>query len=277
MLGDNGTEGGITTDMSMLTTLHHAALAEHGFCVVQNVLAPDACAEVRAQLIAASAESQRRGTPTWIESLDPNDRNIRVFGLLDLDPVFRELIVHPIALDAVRSVIGASFIISNFTANIELPGSGSMAVHSDQALVIPEPWHAPWAVNVIWCLDRVHEANGATRYLPGSHRARCHADIPDDAIRQTVPFEAPAGAVIVMDGRLWHTSGRNVTTNEQRALLFAYYTRDFIRPQVNWNATLSAEVQAGIDPALHAWLGLGPSANTSTAAPIVSRIPDRLS
>lgn len=260
----------------MLTADHRAALAAQGFCVVPDVLTPADCADVRARLCAASAESQRRGTPTWIESLDPNDRNIRVFGLLDLDPVFRQLIVHPTALDAVRAVLGTSFIISNFTANIALPGSGSMAVHSDQALVIPEPWHAPWALNVIWCLDRVHEANGATRYLPGSHHARCHADIPADALARTRPFAAPAGAVIVMDGRLWHTSGRNVTEDEQRALLFAYYTRDFIRPQVNWNATLSSAVQAELDPALHAWLGLGPNANTSIAAPIVSRIPDRV-
>src|SRR5690606_1582970 len=111
------------------------------------------CADVRARLVAAAAESERRGAPTYIDTLDPSDRNVRVFNLLDLDPVFIELIQHPLALAAVRAVLGEHFLISNFTANIALPGSGSMALHSDQALVVPEPWLAPWAMNVIWCLD----------------------------------------------------------------------------------------------------------------------------
>jgi ectoine hydroxylase-related dioxygenase (phytanoyl-CoA dioxygenase family) len=76
-----------------------------------------------------------------------------------------------------------------------------------------------------------------------------------------------------MDGRLWHTSGRNQTESEERALLFAYYTREFIRPQVNWNVALSPMEQAGLDPALHHSLGLGPGANTRIPAPVVSPIP----
>ena len=249
------------------------SLTDEGFCVIEDILDPTQVADVRERLWVASAESQRRGVSTWIESLDPNDRNVRVFGLLELDSVFRELIIHPVALTAIRALIGDDFIISNFTANIALPGSGSMALHSDQSLVIPPPWLEPWALNVIWCLDDVHEANGATRYVPGSHRASNRDELPADAAQHTRPFIAPAGSVIVMDGRLWHTSGRNQTESEERALLFAYYTRDFIRPQVNWNVVLSPGVQAGLDPALHHWLGLGPGANNSIAAPIVSAIP----
>lgn len=35
-----------------------------------------------------------------------------------------------------------------------------------------------------------------------------------------------------MEGRLWHTSGGNITEDEDRALMFGYYTPDFIRPQL---------------------------------------------
>ena len=249
-----------------------ARLEDEGFCVFERVLDPARCEEVRARLLAASRESQRRGVPTWIESLDPNDRNIRVFNLLDLDPIFIELITHPLALAAVQSMLGEHFLISNFTANIALPGSGSMALHSDQALVIPEPWLEPWALNVIWCLDDVYEENGATRYLPGSHRFTRHGDVPSDALARTLPFEASAGSVIVMDGRLWHTSGCNRTRDVERALLFGYYTRDFIRPQVNWNVVLSESTRNGLDALMQGWLGLGPAANTSVAQPIVRSI-----
>src|SRR6202008_699337 len=117
----------------------------------------------------------------------------------------------------VREVLGPHILVSNFTANIAFPGSGSMRLHSDQALVIPPPWNEPWVLNVIWCLDDVHERNGATRYVPGSQRYRTFEDVPADALSKSRPFEAPAGSAIVLEGRVWHTSGANRTDVERRA------------------------------------------------------------
>jgi ectoine hydroxylase-related dioxygenase (phytanoyl-CoA dioxygenase family) len=84
------------------------------------------------------------------------------------------------------------------------------------------------------------------------------------------PFEASAGSIIAMDGRVWHTSGANVTKNEERALLFGYYSRDFLRPQTNWNAALSPATIATLSPQLQQWLGLGMNANVRLAAPLAS-------
>jgi ectoine hydroxylase-related dioxygenase (phytanoyl-CoA dioxygenase family) len=151
-----------------------------------------------------------------------------------------------------------------------------MAMHSDQAFVAPPPWEVPLSMNVIWCLDDTHEANGATRYLPGSHRYRQVADLPADPMRETVAFEAPRGAVIAMDGRMWHTSGANVTTDEERALLFGYYSADFVRPQVNWNAVLSPQVQAQLSEELFDRLVLGPDSNLRYASEIMARDIARL-
>jgi ectoine hydroxylase-related dioxygenase (phytanoyl-CoA dioxygenase family) len=229
--------------------------------VIPGVLDADRVEHVRGRLVEAAAESERRGAPTFIPGLDPNPSNVRVFNLLDLDAVFRELIVHPVALSIVRQLLGNQFIISNFTANIAKPGSGSMFIHSDQAVVIPEPWLEPWSMNIIWCLDDCREENGATRYLPGSHRLTRAEELPGDAAARMAPFEAPAGAIIALDGRVWHTSGENCTDDEERALLFGYYTRAFIRPQWNWNASLSPETQAALGPELQNLLGLGPYAN----------------
>ena len=70
-------------------------------------------------------------------------------------------------------------------------------------------------------------------------------------------FEATAGSVILMDGRLWHRSGQNTTTDRERALLFAFYARSFLRHQNNWGASLSRTSKEGLDPQLKEWLGLG--------------------
>ncbi|MFW6093217.1 MAG: phytanoyl-CoA dioxygenase family protein [Pseudomonadota bacterium] len=250
-------------------------LHQDGCCVVPGVLSPAEAAHARERLRAAAGESERRGVPTFMPSLDPNDRNIRVFNLLDLDPLFRELIVHPTALGFVHELLGEHFLISNFTANTALPGSRSMPLHSDQALVVPEPWLAPWSLNVIWCLDDTCEANGATRYLPGSHRVERLSDLPADPVSATRAFEAPAGAIVVMDGRVWHTSGANVTESTERPLLFGYYSTDFLRPQVNWNVVLSEETREGLSEQMSHWLGLGAAANVRVGGTILARDTDK--
>lgn len=256
----------------MTTSLHASAadarvepaladLAAHGVAIVPGVLSGDEAAEALRRLWAASRDSQLRGVPTHIVNLDPNASNVRVFDLIDLDPLFAALIAHPVADAIVGGLLGRDYIVSNFTANIARPGSESMVVHSDLAAVMPEPWTAALSVNVIWCLTDVHAANGATLHIPGSHRYRTLADVPADPISHMVPFEARAGSVIVMDGRVWHTSGRNTTADEDRALLFGYYTKPFLRPQWNFTATLAPHVQAAIAPIMRYRLGLDATLN----------------
>jgi hypothetical protein len=231
-------------------------LTEEGWCLLPDVLSPGEAAGVRERLVAAVEASEARGVPTTYIGLDPNSRNVRVFNLLDLDPVFRELIQHPLALALVRFLLGEHFLISNFTANIALPGSGSMALHSDQGIVTTPPWVAAEAINVIWVLDDMDENNGATRYVPGSHRWETPADVPSDPRALSVPFEAPVGSILGMDGRLWHTSGENRSPHRERALMFGFYCADHIRGQSNWNVQLSHDVQAGLSPQMRDWLGL---------------------
>jgi hypothetical protein len=249
-------------------------LADQGWCVVPDVLDPAATAFALERLHAAAATSERQGVATFMPILDPNRSNVRVFGLLEHDALFRDLILHPLAQDLVSSLLGKTFLISNFTANIALPGSQSMALHSDQALIVPEPWPAAWTMNIIWCLTDVRMENGATLFIPGSHSWTRHADVPADAASQLQPFTAKAGSFIAVDGRLWHTSGANVTAGEERALLFGFYCKPFLRAQANWHAELSSQTQAELSPELHARLGMGADANSEYSAFIVRDVAE---
>lgn len=246
------------------------SLSEHGFCILPDVLSSEETLAVRESLMRLAATNRQQGVSTFVPQLDPNDANLRVFNLLAGDAGFRTLIVNPVAVDLVEGLLGPHFMVSNFTANVALPGSGSMAVHSDQAIVIPEPWLQPWAINIIWCLDDIDEENGATRYLPGSHRIQALKDVPADPLPEMKPLTASAGSIIAMDGRLWHTSGSNASKDRERALLFAYYTADFIRPQVNWNALLPADLISSLPEDLFQRLGLGPTANIRYGASLTS-------
>jgi ectoine hydroxylase-related dioxygenase (phytanoyl-CoA dioxygenase family) len=90
-------------------------------------------------------------------------------------------------------------------------------------------------------------------------------EVPPDALEKMLPFEAPAGSFIAMEGRLWHTSGCNVTRDEQRRMMFAYYSSDFVRTEINWSVALPVEVPAAMDARTKALFGLGIMGNTRLA------------
>ncbi|MCX7864130.1 MAG: phytanoyl-CoA dioxygenase family protein [Novosphingobium sp.] len=236
-------------------------VARQGFSIIPGLLAGTRLARVRRAFDAAIKEMERRGLVVFDPRLDPNDRNIRVNNLPDMDPVFMELLRDPTAIAIARAILGQTMFVSNFTANMTLPGSASMKLHSDQALCAPAPWNEPWLLNFIWCLDRVTYDNGGTLYLPGSHQFRTREDVPADYAAGLQVLEAPAGSAIVLEGRVWHTSGANTTRNERRALLFALYNRDFLRPQVNWEVLLSDRTKAQLNEEDRALLGMGALCN----------------
>jgi hypothetical protein len=230
-----------------------ADVREHGVAVLAGALDPAVTVDVRGRLLRAAERSDERGFPTRNYAFDPDGHNVRVFMLFNLDPIFSELIVHPLARRFVHATIGEAFSISNFSANILGPGAGSMVLHADQGYAT-EPWPpVPLAVNVGWILDDFTDEVGATRFVPGSHRAGGNPD--PERTYETVPIEAPAGSILVMDGRVWHQSGINRTPDRHRAALFGYYVRSWIRPQVNWNVFLDPDVAASLSPAFLDLLG----------------------
>lgn len=239
-------------------------LKEEGWCALPDILSKSETDNVLNRLWAAKAASEKQGDPTRLEFLDPNASNVRVFYLMQLDKIFMDLIQHPIAVEMVKSVLGENFLISNFTANIARPGSQSMGLHSDMALVVPDPWKEIWALNVIWCVTDMYFENGATLYIPGSNKWEYENEVPRNAKKLLKPFEAKAGSIVVMDGRVWHTSGQNIS-QEDRALLFGYYTAPFLRQQVNWNVKLDEKTKKELSPEMTEWLGLTVNGNLGRA------------
>ena len=192
----NGHTNGASSDRREVINQAKQKLKDDGWCVIPDVLSPQETAHILERLWAAAEESERREKgSTHKARLDPNESNVRVFSLMDIDPIFIELISHPTAVEVVESLHGKNFLVSNFTANIARPGSGSMGLHSDLSLQCPDPWHHPWNLNIIWALTDVYYENGATLFIPGSHKWVNYSDVPADAEKMLVPFEAKAGSI----------------------------------------------------------------------------------
>jgi ectoine hydroxylase-related dioxygenase (phytanoyl-CoA dioxygenase family) len=218
-------------------------IAELGLTIVPDVLAGETLTRARDALYRAAESDRARGREQKF-GLDyaHDDTNQRVWNVLSRDPVFEDMAAHPIALDYVRGLLGWPALLGNISANITGPGGGEMVLHADQ-IFVPEPWPAePQGLNVAWCLDDFTEANGATRFAPGSHRLN-RSPGPGDAEVATTPIEAAAGSVLVFESRVWHKTGFNNTRSEQRAGVFAWYTRPIYRTQENWFLSLRPEVR----------------------------------
>lgn len=217
-------------------------IAEYGLTIVPDVLDADALKRAREALYRAAESDRARGREKKF-GLDyaHDDTNQRVWNVLSRDPVFEDLAFHEAAVAYVKAVLGWPALLGNISANITGPGGGEMVLHADQ-IFVPEPWaEAPQGMNVAWCLDDFTEANGATRFVPGSHklnRAPRPGEAPPD-----VPMEAPAGSIVVFESRVWHKTGHNRTADEQRAGVFAWYTKPIYRTQENWFLSLRPEVR----------------------------------
>jgi ectoine hydroxylase-related dioxygenase (phytanoyl-CoA dioxygenase family) len=218
-------------------------IAEYGLTIVPDVLSGDGLKRAREALYRAAESDRRRGREQKFGlDYDHDDTNQRVWNVLSRDPVFEDLAFHPTAVGYVKGLLGWPALLGNISANITGPGGGEMVLHADQVFM-PEPWSSePQGMNVAWCLDDFTEANGATRFVPGSHKLN-RAPQAEDAQTDTVPMVAPAGSAVVFESRVWHKTGHNRTTDEQRAGVFAWYTKPIYRTQENWFLSLRPEVR----------------------------------
>src|SRR5262249_16364390 len=123
-------------------------------------------------------------------------------------------------------MIGKPFKLSSFLARTVRAGSAAQAFHVD----VPRGHQAWPMVNFILMVDEFRADNGATRFVPGSHKWSVIPEAvmkdPNDADDDQVFACGPAGSVIVYDGSVWHGHSRNSTDRPRRSIQGAYVRRE---------------------------------------------------
>ena len=238
-------------------------LDRFGYCLIANAVGRDEVLSLRKRLEAQAAAEKQSGFAHEDAGANGSGVNQRVWFLVNKGKVFRDLLVHDLVRELVPHILGERFVLSSFTANIAKPG-GLMAMHTDQwwmpcptnsdrKTVKPgsmtaakfrgrssAPLHSEttmWippavACNVMWMLTDFTMDNGATHVVPASHLSGRQPDVCLDEGVSSVAVEAPGGTAMVFDGRLWHSTGANISSGSRLGVL-SYFCAPQFRQQEN--------------------------------------------
>lgn len=218
-------------------------------CVVDELASPETMDRFRAEM-----DPWFRRIPSGRDDFSGRHTQ-RVGGLIARSPIARELVEHPLVIGAVAATLAhASNFQLHLTQTIAIgPGEGAQAIHRDQWAFdfFPFPDGYPVQCNTIWAMTDFHEANGATRVIPGSHRL---ADRLQFRLEDTEPAEMSKGSVLFYTGGLYHGGGPN-RSDETRIGINITYAVGWLRQEENQYLSVPHEIARELPESLLRLMG----------------------
>lgn len=229
---------------------HHVdAIERDGYTVIERAIAPEAADALAAELERLERELGVQNGRTSFQGVHSR----RVYNLVGRSPLFRELCVNSQILPLVDALLGPDALLTVVVSLNLGPGQSRQILHSDDGIYPVARPHPAMDLQALWALSDFTAANGATHFVPGSHRfdtmpdPRRHYDT-----RQAV---MPKGSVLVYHGSLWHGGGANTTASARRIGVAVQYCAGYLRPQENYFLQIPPQQVASYPPRLQQLLG----------------------
>ena len=223
-------------------------LVESGFVAIPGPVSGDALNELTAaydQVMAAAAGPDFKIAST----------TTRMSDLLPYASVFDDVYLYPPLLEACSHIIGEPFKLSSFLARTLRGETPAQVLHADLAR---DSEDAP-LLGFILMVDSFREENGATRFVPTSHR---WTDLPCDQMsdaRTQYPGEVlgcgERGTMIIFNGAIWHGHTANVTPDARRSIQ-GYFVRRNARSGFDFRNRLLPAARSRVSPLARYLLGL---------------------
>ena len=219
---------------------------EWGYCLVEDGLSVEQNQLVY-QRVMDQAEAERELGIAYLSEAQQH-----VWSLVNKGDVFNRCMTHD--TDAIQAgllieqlldeMLGSGWHHLSYIANISFPGCHPQGMHQDQGLVGAYKFlDAPVLVNTVYVLQDVDEVNGGTLVIPGSHRRYIEGNGTFGKLPPPINLEAPAGTVMLMDGRVLHGGAVN-RSDDLRYIITNSVVRPFIRQQESFHLTIRPEILA---------------------------------
>jgi ectoine hydroxylase-related dioxygenase (phytanoyl-CoA dioxygenase family) len=242
-------------------TLTEPAIADHlarietdGYSILDDAIEPELVEQLLTTIRRVEAELDVQPKATLAEG----HATLRMYNLLAKDPAFQAMPLHPSVLPLVERLLDRGCLLSGMTAIDIGPGEHEQPMHGDDIVMarhLQRP-HAPMFVTTMWALTDFTDANGGTRFVPGSHLFPSKPDQPGALHGVEVrALEMSAGSVMIFHGSLWHGGGTNTTADEWRCGVNVQYCPGFVRQQQNPYLGIPREIAAEFPDRLLELLG----------------------
>lgn len=215
-------------------------LQERGFVVLPGVVPADRMERLSDAYDAAFASATG-------DDIRIGSTSTKVSDFVNRDAVFDELYVYPPLLEACCRVIGRPFKLSSLLARTLRPHTPAQELHVDVRRD-----SADWPLlGFILMVGEFRPDNGATRFVPGSHRwPHDPADTVPDPLAEhegEVLACGAAGSLLVFNGSAWHGHSANTSSGPRRSVQGAFIPRDG-RAATDFAARMQPETRARLGP-----------------------------
>ena len=215
------------------TPAERAGFETNGYLVIQEFLPPDLVERLREAALSDAVRRRRieEAGQTRLGMTHLHGKNIRLFYLLEDDPLFLDMVDLPLIMPYVTGLLNekphfhASDVILEYGSHGRGPGWHSDGIDAGFRRF---GWPIPFLQLKVgyYLSDMSQPGAGNLCVVPGSHNARIP---PDEADRQNpelfegaVQICGPPGTAILFHNALWHTGGPWTREGERMMLYLAY-------------------------------------------------------
>ena len=260
------------------------ALRQNGVVVLENIVAPE-----KMDMLLKELQTARGVFHGAVGSFAGHHTLRNAAKPLGESTVAQELAVHPLVLATVEEILRpwckrinlgtCSMISVEAPPSLDEKPAPPQVLHRDNSMWGASTW--PWlpstgrpefSVSVMWAASEFTEHNGATRFLPGSHRwpHQKHeaydkgSSLPEGITeKDVIPATMPKGSVVLWCGNTLHGAGAHAPrqVNDDHVLstrhgLLFIYNLGWLKPEHNFHWAIPASVMKAFSPKLSELVGL---------------------
>lgn len=220
-----------------------ADLKEWGYCLIKDALSPDQYKSMKQRLVEQATGERKAGIASWMGTAAAPGKELPdiqfLHCLINKGKQFVQCVEHdpdgvqggPVIEQLLNETMGKNFLMSSFISIISYKHNMPQGLHQDQATAPFQDAVAPYTVNTMYIMDDMGKHNGGTLVVPGSHKVLSQSasgEAVREPLKPAISLEAPAGTVMIFEGRLLHGTGVN-KSEEPRMIMVMNSVKAFMR------------------------------------------------